>query len=97
MSPEPPRVHLPCVELRPAVDDPLRDQPAHASRSGKPVRAEAGGDPEAAHLAGTEDELAVGCERLGTVNQAHDLGVFQCRHADDCVVHQRLETVPVLF
>src|SRR5690349_9008745 len=46
MATEATRVHLPRVELRAAVYDPLGDQPAHAARAGEAVRAEARRDPE---------------------------------------------------
>src|SRR5206468_9423971 len=54
------RVHLPGVDLGPAIDDPLGDQPAHAAGSREPVRAEASRDPETAHLRRAEDALAGG-------------------------------------
>src|SRR5262249_22559537 len=60
------RVHLPRVEARDALDDPLGDELAHSARACETVRAEAGGDPEAAHGARPEDELAVRRERLGS-------------------------------
>ena len=71
------RVHLPHVEARQPLHDPLGHQPPHAARTRQPVGAEAGGHPEAADLGGPEDELAVRCERLGAVDQPHDLGVQQ--------------------
>ena len=57
-------VHLPEVERRLALGDPLGHHLADAARAGQPVRAEAGGDEEAAHLGLAEAELAVGRERL---------------------------------
>ena len=96
VAPEAARVHLPDVEARYALDDPLGHELAHAAGAGEPVRAEARGDPEAAHVGRAEDELAVGGERLGAVDQPEHLGVLQHRHPDDRVLHQLLEAVPVL-
>ena len=96
MPAEPARVHLPGVQLGPPVDDPLGDEPAHAACAGQAVSAESGRDPEAAHVGRPEDELAVGRERLRTVHQPHDLGVLERGHPDHRVVHQGLETLPVL-
>ncbi len=70
---EAPRVHVPDVERRRALDDPLGDELAHPAGSGEPVRAEAGGDPEAAHVGRPEDELAVRREGLRPVDELHDL------------------------
>ncbi len=94
---EPARVHLPGVEVGAAVDDPFRDQPAHAARAREAVGAEPGRHPESAHLCGTEDELAVRGEGLGPVDEADHARVLQCRCADDGVRHQWFEAVPVRF
>jgi hypothetical protein len=91
------RVHLPDVEARDPVDDPLGDQLPQPTGTGEPMRTEAGGDPEPADVGGAEDELAVGRERLRAVHEPDDLGVGQHRHPDDCVLHQFLEAVPVLL
>ena len=77
VAPEAPRVHLPGVEVRPAVDDPLGHQAPHSSCAGQAVGAEAGGDPEAADLGGPQDELAVGGEGLRAIDQADDARVLQ--------------------
>ena len=69
-------VHLPCIQPRLPVDDPFRDEAAHAARSGKAVSAKSGRDPEAADLARAEDELAVGGERFGTVDEPDHLRVL---------------------
>ncbi len=89
-------VHVPEVVLRLAVDDPLGHDLADAAGAGEPVRAEAGRHPEAGHLALAEDELAVGRERLGAVEEALDLGLLDRGHAEDGALHQLLEAVPVL-
>jgi hypothetical protein len=60
------------------------------------VGAEAGGDPEAANVGGSEDELAVRRERLRAVDEPHDLGVRERRDAHDRVLHELLEARPVL-
>ena len=52
--------------------------------------------PCAQKPAAIQDELAVGGERLGTVDEPKHLGVLQQRHPDDRVFHQLLEPVPVL-
>ena len=94
---EAPRVHLPGVEARQALDDPLRDELAHAAGARQPVRAEPGGDPEAAHVGRAEDELAVRGEGLRPVDEPDDLCVLEVGDAHDRVLHQLLEAVPVLF
>src|SRR4029078_11323032 len=71
-GPEAARVHVPHVERRRALDDPLGDEPARAARAGEPVRTDPRGDPEAADVARAEDELAVRRERLGPVDEPHD-------------------------
>ena len=90
------RVHLPDVEARQPVDDPLGDELPHPARAGQAVRAEAGRDPEAGQLGGAEDELAVRGERLGPVDEPDDLGLAELRHPDERVRHQLLEPLPVL-
>ena len=89
-------VHLPDVEARNALHDPLGDELPHPARAGEAVRAEAGGHPEPADVGLAEDELAVGRERLGAVHELHDLRLLQVRDADDRVRHQLLEALPVL-
>ena len=89
------RVHLPGVESGPAVHDPLRDEPAHPARARKAVRAEAGGDPEAAHLRRPEDELVVRGESFRSVDQTDDLRVSNGRCPHYRVGHQRLEPIPI--
>ncbi len=96
VRPEAARVHLPRVEPRLAVHDPFGHELPHAAGAREPMRAEPGRDPEAAHVGLAEDELAVGRERLGAVDQLHDLGVLEGRHTDDCVRHELLEALPVL-
>src|SRR2546427_1888740 len=69
-------VHLPCIQPRLPVDDPFRDEAAPAPRSGKGVSAKARRDPETADLARAEDEIAVGRERLGAVDEPDHLPVL---------------------
>src|SRR2546430_17346025 len=57
--------------------------------------AEAGGHPEAAYLARPEDELVVGGEGFGAVDEPDHLRFLQCGCADNGVGHQRLEAIPV--
>jgi len=61
------------------------------------VSAESGRDPEAAHVGRPEDELAVRRERLRAVHEPDDLHVAERRHPDERVLHQLLETRPVLL
>ena len=91
------RVHVPDVERRRPLDDPLGDELPHPARAGEPVGAEPRRHPEAAHVRRAEDELAVGGERLGTVDQPDDLRVGERGNADDRVLHQLLEPRPVLL
>ncbi len=96
MRAEAARVHLPDVEARDSLDDPLGDEPTHPARAGEAVRAEAGRDPEAAHVGLAEDELAVGSERLGPVDEADDLGFLEVGDANARVGHELVEALPVL-
>src|SRR5205807_3843354 len=50
MASEAAGVHLPDVEARNALDEPLGDEFRHSARSREAGGAEAGGDPEAAHV-----------------------------------------------
>ena len=59
--------------------------------------AEAGGDPEAAHVRRPQDELAVRREGLGPVDEANDLHVAERRNPHEGVLHQLLEAGPVLL
>src|SRR5262249_6329309 len=86
---EAPEVHVPDVQSRIALDDPVGHDPAHAAGAGDAVGAEAARDEEAADLWGlTEDELAVGRERLGAVDQPDDLGGPDCRDPVGRPFHQ---------
>jgi hypothetical protein len=69
----------------------------HPAGAGEAVRAEAGGDEEAAHLGLAEDELVVGRERLGPVDQPHDLHLLERRDAARAFSSDLLEAVPVLL
>ena len=71
-----------------------RPMPAGAREA---VRAEAGGDEEAAHLALAEAELVVGRERLGPVDQPRDRDLVHRRHAPGGVLRDLLEARPVLL
>ena len=90
-------VHRPQVELRLAAGDPLGHHLADAAGARQPVRAEAGGHEQAAHLGLAEAELAVGRERLRAVDQPRDAHVLERRHAHAGVVDDLLEAVPVLL
>ena len=96
-SAEAPRIHVPHVERRRPLDDPLGNELAHPARTGEAVRAEARGDPEPAHVGRAEDELAVRRERLRAVDELHDLHLLERWDAHDRVLHQLLEARPVLL
>ena len=57
--------------------------------------AEAGGDEEPGDLALAEDELAVGRERLRTVDELDDVGVDERRYDLLAGLGERGEAVPV--
>src|SRR5262249_12441401 len=59
LGPEPADVHLPEVEARFALGDPLGDHLADPARAGEPVGTEPGADEEAADLGLAEAELVV--------------------------------------
>src|SRR5438270_9370600 len=92
---EAPGVHLPRVEPGAAFDDPYRDQAAHAAGAREAVGAETSRHPEAAYLARPEDELVVGGEGFGAIDEPDHLRFLQCGYANDGVGHQRLEAIPV--
>ena len=60
------------------------------------MRAEAGRDEEAVHLALAEHELVVGREALRAVDQLDDVGVSTAGTRWQACLHQRREAVPVL-
>ena len=90
------RVHLPDVEPRQPVDDPLRDELSHPARACQPMRAEPGRDPEAGQLRGAEDELAVRGKGFGAVDEPDHLGLAEPRHPHERIRHQLLEPLPIL-
>ena len=79
------------------LDDPLRHHLADAAGAGEAVRAEAGGDEQAAHVGLAEAELAVGRERLRPVDEPRDADVVHGRDALARVGDDLLEAVPVLL
>src|SRR5262249_56648467 len=80
-----------------AADDRLRQQPARAAGVGNAGRVESSGDEESAALRRrAEDEIAVGREALGAVEELAHLGGLEARRAVDRRAHQRLELVPIL-
>ena len=95
VAPEATRIHLPDVEARQALHDPLGEQPAHPAGPREPVSAETGRDPEAAHVRRAENELAVRSERFRAVDQPDDLRVPELGHAHECALHQLFEARPV--
>ena len=69
----------------------LRHLTADPAGAGDAVGGESGGDPEAADLGFAEDELVVGGERLGAVDDPADPRVGHRRDAGDRAFHDRLE------
>ena len=87
---------MPDVEPRIALDDPVGHDPAHPARTGDPVSAKAAGDEKAGDLRGlAEDELPVGREGFGPVDQPGDLGPGHCRHPPHGALQERRKAVPV--
>src|SRR5262249_19864803 len=88
--------HVPDVEPRIALDDPGGHDPSHAAGPGDAVGAEATRDEEAADVRRLpENELTVGSECLGSVDEAYDLGSPDRRDAVDGTLHQRAEALLV--
>ena len=90
-------VHVPEVEARLALGDPLGNHPADPARSREAVGAEPSGDEEAANLGLAETELVVGGEGLGAVDQLRDLDLLHHRDPALRVLGDLLEAVPVLL
>ena len=74
-------VHLPDIHRGLSLQHPLRDHAPDPAGARKAVRAEAGRDEEAAHLALAEAELVVGCEGLRPVDQPGDRDLVHHGHA----------------
>ena len=88
-------VHLPQVHRRLPPDDPLGHHLADTAGAGDAVGTEAGGDEEPGDLALAEDELTVGRERLGPVDELDHVGVDERRHDLLSGLGDRREPVPV--
>ena len=95
LRPEAADVHLPQVHRRLPTDDPLGHHLAHPTGAGDAVGAEAGGDEEPGDLALAEDELAVGRERLRSVDELDHVGVDERRHDLLAGLGDRREPIPV--
>jgi len=91
LAAEPANVHLPQVELRLALDDPVGDLPADATGAGDPVGAQPGRDEEAANLRFAEDELVIRGERLRPVDHPAHPSVGDRGHPPDGPGHDLLE------
>ncbi len=94
---EPPDVHLRQVHRGLAVDDPFGGGPADTGATGDAVGAEAGSHEEAPDLGLAQDEVVVGGERLGTVDEAVDLGRPQRGDQVERALRDRLEPLPPLL
>ncbi len=80
-----------------AADDPLRQRPARSAGGGDADRVEAGRDEEVADLGRlAQDELVVRGEALRPVVELLDAGGVQRGDAQQRVLHQNGEVVPVL-
>ena len=90
-------IHVPEVEARFALGDPLGDDFADPTGARQSVRAEAGAGEEAGDLGFAEAELVVGGEGLGAVDQFGDGDLLHRRHPSLRVLGDLLEALPVLF
>ena len=90
-------VHLPEVEARLALDDPLRHHLADPAGAGEPVGAEARGDEQPADLGLAEAELVVRREPLGAVDHLRHPDLAHLGHAALRVLDDLGEAVPVLL
>ncbi len=94
---EPPDVHLRQVHRGLALDDPLGGGAAHPRGSGDAVCAEPRGHEQARDLGLAEDEVVVGREGLGAVDEAVDLHGLQRRDQRERALGDRLEPRPLLL
>ncbi len=90
-------VHVPEVEARLPLGDPLGHHFADPAGAGEAVGAEAGADEEAADLALAETELVVGGEGLGAVDQLRHGDLVHRRDPALGVLDDLLHPLPVLF
>ena len=90
------QVHLPEVELRLAIDDPVGHLPAHPTGAGNAMGTESSRDKEAAYPRLPQYELVVRGKCLRAVDQLDDLGAFHRGNPGDRVLGERLEAGPVL-
>src|SRR5450755_1032061 len=90
-------VHLPHIERRFPRDDPVGHQLSHSTGAGEAVSTEPGGDEHAAYVALAEAELAVGGERLRTVDQPRHLDLLHRGDAPGADAGDLLEPGPVLL
>ena len=85
------------VAGRRSVDDPLRKRAAGTPGGRDPDRVESGADEEVGDFGRfAEDELVVGGEALGAVVELLDAGHLERGDAQQRVVHQDLEVIPIL-
>ena len=90
-------VDRPQIERRLAGHDPFGQRHAGAARAGDAHRVEAGADEEAFQLRRlAQDVVEVRREAFRAVHEGLDAGLLQRRDADQRVVHQDLELVPVV-
>jgi hypothetical protein len=90
-------VDVPQVDRRLAADDPLRDELSRAAGVRYAGRVESGADEIASELGRfAENEVAIGREAFGAVEQQLYFCRFEAGRAVHGVLHQDLEVVPVL-
>ena len=90
-------VDRPQIERRLAGDDPFGQRHAGPARTRDTHRIEPGADIEAAQSRRLAQDVAeIGREALRAVHEGLDTGFLQCRDADQRIVHQDLELVPVV-
>ena len=91
-------IDRPEIHGRRAIDDPFGQCPAGAAGAGDAHRVEAGADIEILQLRRlAKDEIIVRRKTFRAIVEFPDLGGFELRHADQRILHQRLELVPVVF
>ena len=89
-------VDRPQVHRRLAPGDPFGERPSGAAGRGDPESVEAAAHVHPAYLRRlAEDEIAIGRERLGSVDQLLDARALERRHPDQRLCHQLLEAIPI--